>query len=1035
MFKNLKSFILPVPITLGFRLIKPISATLLMVFSTGMSYAGNGSFIPDVKIVQQSESCNGTVKESSGEVVIGASVLVKGTTNGAITDMDGKFTLSNVAKGSTIIVSYVGYKSQEFVWNGLPVTIILKEDSELLEEVVVVGYGSQKKVNLTGSVVSVSSKDIEDIPVANTTTLLQGRMPGLVLTQNGAQAGNDSPEVRIRGIGTFGQNNPMVVIDGVEGSLSQISEISAGDIESISVLKDAASAAIYGVRAANGVILITTKKGKEGKVSVSYSGNYTLQTPGIVPDFVDGYNWALMKNEVKPGAYSEEALRKLQDGSDPDRYANTDWLGAVLRNAGMHQHHLSVSSGNENTHFMTSVSFSDQDGIMKATGVKRTSFRSNVDTKYKRFLFGMNLSGNKSDVETPAVAPSGSSSIMRYVSWFTRPTVPIQYSNGYYGYVDGSNADPNLVKNPVEALSLGYRTNESWRFNGKVFAGMDLIDKLKFQTSFAYSFYLNATKSYTPKGSPIYDADGKILKSGGANNSLNDYYWREGTWTNENLLTYDNTFDSHSISVLLGHSLIGSRYHTTTASKQGFPTENIYELDGGTKTPGAGGNSSEYKLQSFFGRVKYSYADRYLFEFNIRHDGSSRMPKVTRYATFPSLSAGWVFSNESFMENYDWLFGKLRFSWGKLGNQEIGSYAYTATLGAKGNYYFNQNGDPQAGMIQSSIPNEGIKWETTRTLNAAIDLGFFNNRLSTTFEWYDKKTSDILMQLAMPGIFLGSLGAPYQNVGTVRNRGWEWNALYNDSKGDWNWYAGFNLSHVKNEILYMGGLNERINGNTINRVGEAIGAYYGYEAIGMYRTEEDLKRTNSQGKIILQNGVAPKLGNIMYADHNDDGNITPQDRIIVGNPFPSYSYGFNLGFGWKGVDVSTLWQGVAGIYRYNWETTTDIRGNFTDRWLNRYSSTNINGAMPVLGNTFNDEYSSFWLEKSDYIRLKNLEVGYTFGELGNLGISKLRIYFAATNLLTITPLKNWDPEKSSGDGRNDVHPNASTYSVGLNLSF
>ncbi len=297
-----------------------------MVFSTGMSYAGNGSLIPDVKIVQQSESCNGTVKESSGEGVIGASVLVKGTTNGAITDMDGKFTLSNVAKGSTIIVSYVGYKAQEFVWNGLPVSIILKEDSELLEEVVVVGYGSQKKVNLTGSVVSVSSKDIEDIPVANTTTLLQGRMPGLVLTQNGAQAGNDSPEVRIRGIGTFGQNNPMVVIDGVEGSLSQISEISAGDIESISVLKDAASAAIYGVRAANGVILITTKKGKEGKISVSYSGNYTLQTPGIVPDFVDGYNWALMKNEVKPGTYSEDALRKLQDGSDPDRYANTDWL-------------------------------------------------------------------------------------------------------------------------------------------------------------------------------------------------------------------------------------------------------------------------------------------------------------------------------------------------------------------------------------------------------------------------------------------------------------------------------------------------------------------------------------------------------------------------------------------------------------------------------------------------------------------------------------------------------------------------------------
>lgn len=1007
------------------KLFRVVLAGVLMIFSF-MVYA-------------QERIVTGKVYDSSGESIIGASVMVQGTMQGVVTDIDGAFQLK-VQPSQSLVISFLGY--QDVI---LPVgsknnfKIILEEDSKKLDEVVVVGYATQKKVNLTGSVASVSAKDIQDIPVANTTTLLQGRLPGLVLTQNGAQAGNDNPEIRIRGIGTFGNNNPMVLIDGVEGSISQIAEIPSADIESISVLKDAASAAIYGVRAANGVILITTKRGQaSSKVKISYSGSYTLQTPGIVPDYVDGYNWALMKNEVSTGTFSPEALQKLQDGSDPDHYANTNWLDAVLRNASMHQHHLSVSGGNENTRFMTSVAYSNQDGIMMKTGVERFSFRSNIDTRYKRFTFGLNLSGNKNNVTTPAVAPSGEGGIMRYVSWFTRPTVPVMYSNGHYGYVDGSSLSAELMKNPVESMSLGHRSNEYWRFNGKVFAGIDLWDGLKFQTSFAYAFDLNATKSYSPKSPARYDAEGNIRKAAGETNKEEDYWYRNATWTSENLLTYNKQFDKHNVNVLLGHSVIGSRFYKTTASIQGFPTENIYELDGGTINPGAKGNSEEYKLQSFFGRVNYGYDDRYLFEFNIRHDGSSRMSKANRYATFPSVSGGWVFSNEELMKDYkNFSLGKLRLSWGKLGNQEIDNYAYAATLGASGNYFFDQGGDKQAGMVQTSVPNEDIKWETTRSINVALDLGFFNNRIQTTFEWFDKKTSDILMQLAMPGIFLGSLNAPYQNVGAVRNRGWEWNVNYSDSKGDWVWNVGFNLSHVKNEILEMGGLEETISGQTINRIGNPIGAYFGYKAIGMYRTEADLQRTNSKGEVIKQNGVAPKLGDIMYADLNDDGNITADDRDIIGNPFPKYSYSFNLGASWKNFDLSTFWQGVGGIYRYSWETSTDIRGNLTERWLDRYSAGNVNASMPALGNTMNDSYSSFWLENSSYLRLKNLEFGYTFRQpgLAKMGVSSVRVYFAGSNLLTFTSLKNWDPEKTSGDARNDVHPNMRTYSFGLNIQF
>ena len=989
-------------------------------------------------VYAQENTVIGKVYDVSGEPIIGASVVIQGTTQGTITDMDGAFQLK-AQPSQTLVVSFLGYKDVILpIGNKNNFKVTLEEDSKKLDEVVVVGYATQKKVNLTGSVASVSSKDIQDIPVANTATLLQGRLPGLVLTQNGAQAGNDNPEIRIRGIGTFGNNNPMVLIDGVEGSLSQISEIPSADIDNISVLKDAASAAIYGVRAANGVILITTKRGQaSSRVKVSYSGSYTLQTPGIVPDYVDSYNWALMRNEVNPDTFSPEALQKLKDGSDPDHYANTNWLDAVLRNASMHQHHLSVSGGSENTHFMASVAYSNQDGIMVKTGVERFSFRSNLDTRYKRFTFGLNLSGNKNNVTAPAVAPSGEGGIMRFVSWFTRPTVPVMYSNGHYGYVDGSSMSAEMVKNPVELMSLGHRSNEYWRFNGKAFAGIELWEGLKFQTSLAYAFDLNATKSYTPKSPARYDADGNIVKAAGETNKEEDYWYRNATWTNENLLTYNKQFDKHNINVLLGHSVIGSRFYKTTASIQGFPTENIYELKGGTINPGATGESEEYKLQSFFGRVNYSYDDRYLFEFNIRHDGSSRMPKANRYATFPSLSAGWVFSNEGFMKDYrNFSLGKLRLSWGKLGNQEIGNYAYAATLGASGNYFFDQGADKQAGMVQTSVPNENIKWETTRSVNIALDLGFFNNRIQTTFEWFDKKTSDILMQLAMPGIFLGSLSAPYQNVGAVRNRGWEWTVNYSDSRGDWAWNAGFNLSRVKNEILEMGELEEKIDGNIINRIGNPIGAYFGYKAIGIYRTEADLQRTNSKGEVIKQNGVAPKLGDIMYADLDDNGNITPEDRDIIGNPFPKYSYSFNLGASWKNFDLSTFWQGVGGIYRYSWETSTDIRGNLTSRWVNRYSADNINAPMPALGNTMNDSYS-FWLEKSDYLRLKNLEFGYTFrqAELAKVGISSIRVYFAGSNLLTFTPLKNWDPEKSSGDTRNDVHPNMRTYSFGLNIQF
>lgn len=1001
----------------------------------------NTATMDAMTMIQQNGIVKGVVTDTQGEPIIGATVMVKNATNATVTDLNGTFTLSDVSRG-TLVISYVGYLNREVVFrSGQTLNITLAEDTKALEEVVVVGYGTQKKANLTGSVAAVNFNDVANIPVANTSTMLQGRLPGVVLQTNGAQAGHDDPEIRVRGVGTLGsgsKNNPMVLIDGIESSISQMSELAADDIESVSVLKDAASAAIYGVRAANGVILVTTKRGANQKPTITYSGSIAIQEATVLPDFVNSYEWAKMYNECQPGkAYTDDMLQKLKDGSDPDHFANTNWAKEMFRTAVMHQHHLSVSGGNQTTHYMISAQFMDQDGILKNTGNKRYNFRSNIDTKLGIVKLGLNLAGSRQDVEEPVTSVTGEG-LMRYLTWFTRPTVPVSYANGYYGCVDGnSNIGASVFKNPIENLYYGRKTNQHHRFDGKVFAEVDIIKGLTFRSSLAYKYYDNEVSTYSPRSAAKYNAEGEILNPAGTQNTLADYSWIEKSYINENILTYNNKWGEHNLSVLVGHSIQENRWDKTNISKQGFPTDNIYEMDGGSQNDYVSGSAEETRLQSFFGRINYNYGDRYLAEFNIRRDGSSRLPSSNRYATFPSFSAAWIISNEAFMQDVNWLSSlKLRGSWGKLGNQEIGNYAYSETLSAQGSYFFG--GNKYIGMKTSKIANENIKWETTTITDFGFDASFWGGRISVVFDWYNKETSDILLQLPMPGIFLGSLAAPYQNAGKVRNRGWELAGNYQDRQGDWQWQAGFSLAGVSNKIIDMNG-QESISGSTINREGHAIGSYYALKAIGLYRTEDDLKRTNSEGKVITQNGQAPVLGDIMYEDFNGDGNINDEDRQIIGNPFPKLQYSFTLGASWKDFDLTTFWQGVSGLDRFNWdETTISNGGNKTSRWLDRYSATNPNASMPRMGGEYNNTYSSFWLTSGDYLRLKSLELGYTFrnnATLAKLGVKSLRLYLAGSNLLTFTSLDDYDPEKSGTDTRNDVHPNIRSYSFGINVKF
>lgn len=986
-------------------------------------------------IAQGNYSIKGIVTDKNGESIIGATVKEKGSPNGVVTDVDGNFILQTAKQYPTLVITSIGFQEKEIRATGNDIKVTLEDDLKVIDEVVVVGYGTQKKANLTGAVASVTSKELADIPTANATNLLQGRLPGVTLTSSGGLAGGDTPEIRIRGIGTFGNNEPMVIIDGVEASVSQIQQIAASDIDNISVLKDAASAAIYGVRAANGVILITTKRGTESRPTINYSGSYTIQKAAILPEFVNSYEWAKMYNESSGHEmYTSEMLQKLQNGSDPDHFANTVWTDALFRTAPMTQHSLSVNGGSKDSHYMLSIGYLNQDGIMKKTGYERFNFRSNADAKLGIFKLGLNLSGSKENFFAPNNGMGGDNGLMRSLTWFTRPTVPVQYANGEYGQVDGSAISHTTFKNPAQMMNLGRKKNNGYRFDGNVFAEVDIVKGLKFKSSLAYKFYLNEVSTYSQR-SAKYDAEGNVLYRDD-NNSLYEWHYTETSYLNENVLTYNERFGKHQLNVLLGHSIQEWRGKNTNAYKEGFATDNLYEFNAATKNDFVGGSAEEYSLQSFFGRLNYNYDDRYLFEFNIRHDGSSRMPKSHRYATFPSLSAGWILTNEKFMQDVEPLsYLKIRASWGKLGNQEIGNYAYTPTMAAFYNYYFGN--EVTIGMAENIVANDDIRWETTTITDIGLDAAFWNSRINVTFDYFNKVTSDILLQLQMPTTFLGTLGAPYQNAGKVRNRGWELAVNYRDNAGDWTWNAGFSLSGVKNKIIDNRGI-DTYSGQTINREGNPIGSYYGLNAIGIYRTEADLNRKNSAGEIIKQNGLEPQLGDIMYEDVNDDGDINDNDRQIIGNPFPELTYSFNIGAGWKNFDFTMFWQGVSGINRYNWEQATITNGgNMTTRWLNRWSESNPNGEMPKLGNSFNERYSSFWLDNASYLRLKNVELGYTFrnNALKHIGISNLRVYVQGTNLLTITPLDNYDPEKSSGDTRGDMHPNVKSYSFGVNVNF
>ena len=1002
----------------------------------------------------QSKTVSGTVLDKTGESVIGASVVVKGTTNGTITDFDGKFTLQNVPDNGTIQVSFVGYKTVDIQVKGQStVKIILEEDTETLDEVVVIGYGTQKKVNLTGAVASVSTDDIKDRVQTNVLSAVQGTVPGVTIISRPGS----TPSINFRGRGNLGTSAPLYVIDGAIADATVFSNLDPNTIESISFLKDAASSAIYGSRAAYGVVLVTTKGGKAEKMNVAYSGYVGVQNPPFFPDVLDSWDYATLLNEAKYNAnpsggknqaYTNEEIGWFRDGSNPDYYPNTNWADLVLdKHVLTTQHSLNFSGGSEKVRFFSSVGYVFNDNFMPGVTDDRYNLNLNLQsdvTKWLTLKTGVKYIRNSSDTKngTPWIA-----------NFVLVPSIMVaQQSNGEWGSIAGGKdaTQTFMNSNPLRTLSFD-NWSKSTTENTMYDLGFDLkpIENLVISGQLDYKRYEYKSKSYSAEYPEVvhFETGKEIPGTGNSSPNSMSMYWI----SNSNMMTtltakYDLKLGQHAVNFLVGTSYEHYKYERLYSKRTDFVSDGLEDIEQGnniSKDLPDGRGIVESKMLSYFGRINYSYKDRYLFEANLRADASSRFHKDNRWGWFPSFSAGWRISEESFMKPIAWLNNlKLRASYGTLGNiNNVGYYDYFELLSSNANYNFND--EPVKGVLEAQITNKTLGWETVALADFGLDVDLFDNKLSVTADYYIKNTKDILLGYNVPAE-TGIWTKPVMNLAKVRNTGFELAATYRNKIGDLSYSVSGNIATNNNEIVTLAGSDNMIqNGGDVVRYilkeGEAIGSYYGLKAIGIYRTQADLDRVNANGQKILQNNQEPQLGDIMYEDIDNNGNINDADRTVIGNPFPKMQYSFNLGFSYKDFDVNTFWQGIAGVYRYNWdETTISYGGNKTSHWLDRWSESNPNGSMPRLGGTINNNYSSFWLTKGDYLRLKNLEIGYTFRQrefLTKLGVQSLRLYLAGTNLLTFTSLDDYDPEKLSTDSRNDVHPNTRTYSFGVNVKF
>lgn len=995
---------------------------------------------------QQAGICKGLVKDATGESVIGASVVVKGTTNGTITDFDGNFSLDGIKKGDVIVISYVGYQTQEIKWNGSPLNVILKEDSKTLSEVVVVGYGTQKKANLSGSVAMVDSKELENRPIQNVSSGLQGLMPGVAITGTNGAPGQDAGKIRVRGIGTLNEAGPYILVDGIE--TGTLSAVDPNDIESISVLKDAASAAIYGSKAANGVVLITTKRGKTGQTKISYSGYLSFQNATNMIERMGSYEYASLLNQALEAEgmskrFNDTELQKFKDGNDP-LYPDTDWYDLAYKTGVQHRHNVNINGGSENVKYMASLGYLNQTGILPNAGREQFNARTNLDMKInKRLSARMNLSFIKNDYSDASSAYYGGSSdqIIRQLNLIA-PWIVARYDDGTWGTIsDGS---------PIAWLDSGMKVNrDNYNFSGMAAVDYEIFDGLKLTLQGAY---VNNLQNYNYFQKYIKYNENKESDP----SQLDERFYKWDRTNYDALLNYNKNFSKHNIKGLLGWHTEKYNYKYQKAVRKKFPNNELTDMNAGdASTQSNEGYTAELAMISWFARINYDFAGKYLLEANIRADASSRFAEGHRWGYFPSFSGAWRISEEAFMESAkdSWLSGlKIRASWGQLGNQDALSgsnndyYPALNTYNLDSKYAFG--GSLNSGYYQRKYRLETISWEKASTWGVGVDFTLFN-KLNGSLDYYNRKTTGIIMDVTVPKEF--ALDAYKDNVGSMRNSGIEINLSYNTKIGQVDFGIAGNFSYNKNEILDLGGGDpnkylDATNGySQRNKVGEAMNSYYIYRADGFFNSQEEAdaytaKYGNPFGKTF-------KAGDLRYVDTNKDGKLTADDREYCGSSDPKIIYGFNINAGWKGIDLSLMFNGAAGVKRLF--DGYEVYGNFSGDaahpatiWRDAWTPDNHDASMPRIFYDTNSASSSrsvqsdFWLQDTSYLRLKNLQLGYTLpkGWLNSVGVENIRIYYSVENLLTFDKMKiNIDPESTSQ--RLSSYPLLRTHAFGVNVTF
>lgn len=995
---------------------------------------------------QQAGICKGLVKDATGESVIGASVVVKGTTNGTITDFDGNFSLDGIKKGDVIVISYVGYQTQEIKWNGSPLNVILKEDSKTLSEVVVVGYGTQKKANLSGSVAMVDSKELENRPIQNVSSGLQGLMPGVAITGTNGAPGQDAGKIRVRGIGTLNEAGPYILVDGIE--TGTLSAVDPNDIESISVLKDAASAAIYGSKAANGVVLITTKRGKTGQTKISYSGYLSFQNATNMIERMGSYEYASLLNQALEAEgmskrFNDTELQKFKDGNDP-LYPDTDWYDLAYKTGVQHRHNVNINGGSENVKYMASLGYLNQTGILPNAGREQFNARTNLDMKInKRLSARMNLSFIKNDYSDASSAYYGGSSdqIIRQLSLIA-PWIVARYDDGTWGTIsDGS---------PIAWLDSGMKVNrDNYNFSGMAAVDYEIFDGLKLTLQGAY---VNNLQNYNYFQKYIKYNENKESDP----SQLDERFYKWDRTNYDALLNYNKNFGKHNIKGLLGWHTEKYNYKYQKAVRKKFPNNELTDMNAGdASTQSNEGYTAELAMISWFARINYDFAGKYLLEANIRADASSRFAEGHRWGYFPSFSGAWRISEEAFMESAkdSWLSGlKIRASWGQLGNQDALSgsnndyYPALNTYNLDSKYAFG--GSLNSGYYQRKYRLETISWEKASTWGVGVDFTLFN-KLNGSLDYYNRKTTGIIMDVTVPKEF--ALDAYKDNVGSMRNSGIEINLSYNTKIGQVDFGIAGNFSYNKNEILDLGGgdpnkyLDATDGYSQRNKVGEAMNSYYIYRADGFFNSQEEAdaytaKYGNPFGKTF-------KAGDLRYVDTNKDGKLTADDREYCGSSDPKIIYGFNINAGWKGIDLSLMFNGAAGVKRLF--DGYEVYGNFSGDaahpatiWRDAWTPDNHDASMPRIFYDTNSASSSrsvqsdFWLQDTSYLRLKNLQLGYTLpkGWLNSVGVENIRIYYSVENLLTFDKMKiNIDPESTSQ--RLSSYPLLRTHAFGVNVTF